>query len=66
MQAVNTVPPRRLSAAKEGAAVWHNSPVETGRKTGFARNNLDKAEFSTILFRIFPGTRKYILSIRVF
>ena len=41
------------------------SPVETSRKTGFARKNLDRADSSTILFRIFPGTRKCILSIRV-
>ena len=30
MQAVNTVPPRRLSAAKEGAAVWHKLLREKG------------------------------------
>ena len=44
----------------------HNIPVETGRKIGFVRKNLDKDEISIIFFRNFPETRKYILSLRFF
>ena len=44
---------------------WVISPVVTGGKIGFVRKKLDKAEISDILFRIFPGSRKCILSHRV-